>query len=80
MNKKCRHYLINKNNARGRITTSKQILKLIRNATKISLTRMEENLKQTLSDLLILLKLEKVNTKTQLIAMISKENFKTIAT
>lgn len=41
---------------------------------------MEENLKQTLSDLLILLKLEKVSTKTQLIAMISKENFKTIAT
>ena len=72
--------MINKNNARGRITTSKKILKLIRSAIKISLTRMEENLKQTLSDLLILLKLEKVNTKTQLIAMISKENFKTIAT
>ena len=72
--------MINKNNARGRITTSKKSLKLIRSAIKISLTRMEENLKQTLSDLLILLKLEKVNTKTQLIAMISKENFKTIAT
>jgi hypothetical protein len=79
MNKKSSHYLISKNNARGRITTSKQILKLIRNATKINLTRMEGNLKQTFSDLLILLKLGKVNTKTRFCAMISKENFKTIA-